>query len=92
MKFRVLISFENYSGIFILHDRVPQGARAIFFNVKKPWISTSGTWIPGMEKQKFSEMKVLTHREGCRARSKALDLGSSLAGVRGFESPPSHNI
>ena len=31
-------------------------------------------------------------REGCRARSKALDLGSSLEGVRRFESGPSHPV
>lgn len=43
-----------------------------------------------IEKHKLSEMDVLIHREGCRARSKALDLGSSLAGVRAFESLPSH--
>lgn len=29
-------------------------------------------------------------RGGCRARSKALDLGSSLEGVQGFESLPPH--
>lgn len=29
-------------------------------------------------------------RGGCRARSKALDLGSSLAGVQGFESLSPH--
>ena len=33
----------------------------------------------------------LPPREGCRAWSKALDLGSSLAGVQGFESLPSHS-
>jgi hypothetical protein len=32
----------------------------------------------------------LSVREGCQARSKALDLGSSLEGVQGFESLPSH--
>jgi hypothetical protein len=30
--------------------------------------------------------------EGCRARSKAMGLGSILEGVQVFESPPSHNI
>jgi len=29
--------------------------------------------------------------EGCRARSKAMGLGSILEGVQVFESPPSHN-
>lgn len=30
--------------------------------------------------------------EGCRARSKAMGLGSILEGVQVFESPPSHSI
>ncbi len=30
--------------------------------------------------------------EGCRARSKAMGLGSILEGVQVFESPPSHHI
>lgn len=30
--------------------------------------------------------------EGCRARSKAMGLGSILEGVQVFESPPSHRI
>ena len=46
---------------------------------------------PGREKQKFSEGKSLPHCEGSQAGSTALDLGSSLAGVQGFESLPSHN-
>ena len=31
-------------------------------------------------------------REGCQARSKASGSGPDLAGVRGFESPPSHFV
>ncbi len=30
--------------------------------------------------------------EGCRARSKAMGLGSILEGVQVFESPPSHSF
>jgi hypothetical protein len=43
-----------------------------------------------IERQKFQETDVFYHCEGCRARSKATDLGSVLVAVQEFESPPSH--
>jgi hypothetical protein len=62
---------------------------------------TSGNRDPGIarlknkqelegERGKWSQADVISECEGCRAWSKALDLGSSLEGVQGFESLPSH--
>jgi hypothetical protein len=42
------------------------------------------------ERQKLPEDAPMVPSEGCRARSKATDLGSVLEAVQEFESPPSH--
>jgi hypothetical protein len=47
-----------------------------------------GDWPPG-NKYNFPGIDIYA-RGGCQARSKALDLGSSLAGVQGFESLSPH--
>ena len=57
---------------------------------KSAWRITIQALFPQNKHIYFIFRHTMVVREGCRARSKAQDSGSCLAGVRAFKSPPSH--